>query len=202
MKIRVSNENLEPAYLEVDVEEMWVTLSLSPEDGLTEKEKKKIVQEEFDRQFNRPDYNYHTFASEEETTEVEEEKEEKSTADTSEAVKEPITVKNNSDFQSLMKTKDPDEDAISEFANKYEFKVLEFDGNVKYKEDGTDRLLIWYGDYDANNEVSHNGPEMLLYYVDDSKFKTGDNVHIKASLEPYKDMSYMIYLDCEDISKR
>lgn len=61
MKIRVRYEN-EYQTLEVDTEEMWVGLSLESDKCITQKEKEVLVQDAFDEQFNKPEYNnWHKF---------------------------------------------------------------------------------------------------------------------------------------------
>lgn len=41
-------------------EQMWVTLSIETDDVVTQDEKEQLIQEEWDKQFNRPEYNvYH-----------------------------------------------------------------------------------------------------------------------------------------------
>jgi len=61
MKIKVRYEN---AYqtLEVDTEEMWVGLSLESDMELTKEDKETFIQEAFENQFNKPEYNnWHKF---------------------------------------------------------------------------------------------------------------------------------------------
>lgn len=54
IKIRYNNEFQK---LEVDREEMWVSLSLGSTEGLTNSEMEKRIQDKFDEMFNRPEYN-------------------------------------------------------------------------------------------------------------------------------------------------
>ena len=61
MKIKVRYEN---AYqtLEVDTEEMWVSLSLESDKDLTQEEKESFIQDAFEEKFNKPEYNnWHKF---------------------------------------------------------------------------------------------------------------------------------------------
>ncbi len=61
MKIKVRYEN-EYQTLEVDTEEMWVKLSLESDKYITQKEKEVLIQDAFDEQFNKPEYNnWHKF---------------------------------------------------------------------------------------------------------------------------------------------
>ena len=54
IKIRYNNEFQK---LEVDRDEMWVSLSLGSTEGLTDSEMEKRIQDKFDEMFNRPEYN-------------------------------------------------------------------------------------------------------------------------------------------------
>ncbi len=56
MKIRIRYEESFQT-IEADLEEMWVMLSLSGEEGMSGEEREKLVQEAVDEQFNRPEYN-------------------------------------------------------------------------------------------------------------------------------------------------
>lgn len=38
-------------------EEMWITLSIEAGEDMTQEEKEQLIQEEWDKQFNRPEYN-------------------------------------------------------------------------------------------------------------------------------------------------
>ena len=61
MKIRVRYEN-EYQTLEVDTEEMWVGLSLQCDKELKQEEKEAFIQETFENQFNKSEYNnWHKF---------------------------------------------------------------------------------------------------------------------------------------------
>lgn len=54
IKIRYNNEFQK---LEVDRDEMWVSLSLGSAEGLTDSEMEKRIQDKFDEMFNRLEYN-------------------------------------------------------------------------------------------------------------------------------------------------
>lgn len=56
MKIKVSYDNTKQT-LEVDRDEMWLSLSMGDADGMTPKEMEKHIQDRFDEMFNRPEYN-------------------------------------------------------------------------------------------------------------------------------------------------
>lgn len=62
MKLKIRYED-EFQTIELDAkatEEMWVTLSIETDCAVTQDEKEQLIQEEWDKQFNRPEYNvYH-----------------------------------------------------------------------------------------------------------------------------------------------
>lgn len=61
MKLKIRYENKYQT-LEVNSDEMWVSLSLEGDENLTQEEKETIIQEAFEEQFNRPEYNrWHKF---------------------------------------------------------------------------------------------------------------------------------------------
>lgn len=64
MKLKVRYEN-EFQTIELDAkatDEMWVSLSLDCDDNMTQEEKEQEIQNAWDKQYNRPDYNnWHKF---------------------------------------------------------------------------------------------------------------------------------------------
>lgn len=64
MKLKVRYEN-EFQTIELDAkatDEMWVSLSLDCDDDMTQEEKEQAIQNAWDKQYNRPDYNnWHQF---------------------------------------------------------------------------------------------------------------------------------------------
>ncbi len=61
MKIKVRYDN-EYQTLEADAEELWVSLSLEGGEDLTQEEKEILIQDVFEEQFNKPEYNnWHKF---------------------------------------------------------------------------------------------------------------------------------------------
>ena len=59
LRIRYENEIQTIELNEKDTETLWVSLSLEGE-GLSQKEKEMLIQETWEEQYNRPDYNqYH-----------------------------------------------------------------------------------------------------------------------------------------------
>ena len=64
MKLKIRYEN-EFQTIELDAkatDEMWVSLSLDCDDNMTQEEKEQAIQNAWDKQYNRPDYNnWHKF---------------------------------------------------------------------------------------------------------------------------------------------
>lgn len=61
MKLKIRYENKYQT-LEVNSDEMWVSLSLESDENLTQAEKETIIQEAFEERFNKPEYNnWHKF---------------------------------------------------------------------------------------------------------------------------------------------
>lgn len=61
MKIRVRYENGYQT-LEADAEKLWISLSLEGSENLTQEEKENLIQDAFEEQFNKPEYNnWHKF---------------------------------------------------------------------------------------------------------------------------------------------
>lgn len=62
MKLKIRYEN-EFQTIELDAkatEEMWLTLSVEANEAMTQEEKEKLIQKEWDKQFNKAEYNiYH-----------------------------------------------------------------------------------------------------------------------------------------------
>lgn len=61
MKLKIRYENKYQT-VEVNSEEMWISLSLESEENLTQEEKETMIQEAFEERFNKPEYNnWHKF---------------------------------------------------------------------------------------------------------------------------------------------
>lgn len=61
MKLKIRYEQ-KYEIVEVNSEEMWVSLSLEGSEDLTHKEKETLIQDAFEEQFNKPEYNnWHKF---------------------------------------------------------------------------------------------------------------------------------------------
>lgn len=56
LKIRYENEYKTIVLNEKDTEKLWVSLDIT-EQGLTQEEKEELIQEKWEKEFNRPDYN-------------------------------------------------------------------------------------------------------------------------------------------------
>ena len=169
---------------------------------------------------------YHTFPADEEeeaaesstpesTVEVEPTEKAQSTEETQSTEKtqpstgeEIITVDNNEEFAAVMNTKDPVDQIIKEFAEKYAGRTIEFDGNIanmSYHGGYTTRydFLISPWDY---SETSVSGPN--FQFEDCSVFDLnligdnipdavgmGDNLHFVAKILNYDETSQLFYLD-------
>lgn len=61
MKLKIRYEEKYET-VEVDSEEMWISLSLEGGENLTQEEKEAIIQDAFEEEFNKPEYNnWHKF---------------------------------------------------------------------------------------------------------------------------------------------
>lgn len=61
MKLKIRYEQ-KYEIVEVNSEEMWVSLSLEGSEDLTQEEKETLIQDAFEEQFNKPEYNnWHKF---------------------------------------------------------------------------------------------------------------------------------------------
>jgi hypothetical protein len=62
LSIRYENKFQTIELSEKETEQMWVTLSLDVSKELTDSQKEKLIQDEFDELFNKPEYNnWHKF---------------------------------------------------------------------------------------------------------------------------------------------
>lgn len=61
MKLKICYDNKYQT-VEVNSDEMWVSLSLESDENLTQEEKETMIQEAFEERFNKPEYNnWHKF---------------------------------------------------------------------------------------------------------------------------------------------
>ena len=149
---------------------------------------------------------YHTFCEVEEE-DKEEVIKETSSSDKAEEIVEVLTVNNCVALKKLLAIKDPSDPIVKDFANKYEGKIIEFDGNIAYMnnhENYSTRydILIYAGDY---SEDSSRGPNFK--FVDVNMFDLnlvgdnipdyigiGNNVHIIAEVGEYNEYSELFEL--------
>lgn len=62
LNVRYDNEIQSIELDEKSMKELWVSLSLGENDELTQKDKEELIQQAFDEQYNRPEYNsWHKF---------------------------------------------------------------------------------------------------------------------------------------------
>ncbi|MGD6873739.1 DUF4839 domain-containing protein [Sutcliffiella horikoshii] len=168
---------------------------------------------------------YHTFpekeksdeeSSKEESTQEDEqstngttEEEEQSTNDTTEeSNQEILTVENNEDLAALLAVKNENDPTVGEFAKKYAGRTIEFDGNIAHMMPHgsyTTRydILIFAGDY---SETTFSGPNFKFEDVNISNLNLtgsnipdtigmGQNLHITAVVEEYKENSGLFFLE-------
>jgi hypothetical protein len=121
---------------------------------------------------------------------------------------EIITVDNNEEFAAVLKTKDPGDQIIKEFAVKYAGRTIEFDGNIAFMSNHGDYktrydFLISPWDY---SETSVSGPQFQfedcnvfdLNLIGDNvpdAVGVGDNLHFVAKIKNYDETSQLFYLD-------
>lgn len=113
---------------------------------------------------------------------------------------EAVSAGIDEDFKALFAIEFPDEADIRKFANAYAGEEIELDGCAMYAEG--DRVVVWYGDYEGQEDISRFGPEMLLLRVPENSCVTGDNIHIVANVLSYRERSSQMYLDCLSIALR
>jgi hypothetical protein len=62
LSVRYENKFQTIELNEKETEQMWISLSLEMDDDSSKKEQEKLIQDAFDKQFNRPEYNcWHKF---------------------------------------------------------------------------------------------------------------------------------------------
>ena len=163
---------------------------------------------------------YHTFPADEEeeaaesatpesTVEAEPTEKAQSTEETqTSTVEEIITVDNNEEFAAVLNAKEPGDQIIKEFAEKYAGRTIEFDGNIAYMSNYGDNntrydFLISPWDY---SETTISGP--YFKFEDCSVFDLnligdnvpdavgrGDNLHFVAKILNYDETSQLFHLD-------
>ncbi|MGN1348356.1 MAG: DUF4839 domain-containing protein [Acutalibacteraceae bacterium] len=119
-----------------------------------------------------------------------------------------LTVNNCKDLSKLIKLKDPCDPFIAKFAEKYEDRIIEFDGCVTAIQNHNNYntrydILINTGDYDPNSCCGPNFrlTDVGVYDLDlDTLYLTdeiyvGVNVHVIAELEEYNEDNTIYELD-------
>ncbi|GAA2535896.1 hypothetical protein GCM10009860_15420 [Microbacterium mitrae] len=127
---------------------------------------------------------------------------------------ETITVDNNAEFAAILQEGDYCSPLVSDFAEKYEGKTIEFDasiGAMNNHEGFTTRhdLLIGAGDF---SETASVGPAFQfrdvnasnLNFTDNDResFGVGDNLHVVATVEKYEQQSCLFLLEPVETSFR
>lgn len=124
---------------------------------------------------------------------------------------EHLTVDNCPELAAMLKNKSSNDPSYAEFAEKYEGRIIEFDGatiNCMPYEDYTTRFdyLVSAGDYDPDHML---GPyfkfENVNYYELNTDLETvsvGLNVHIVAEVEYFDSNSELFYLDPISVTGR
>ena len=128
---------------------------------------------------------------------------------------EILTVDNCEELAAILSLKDEFDNSIKVFAEKYDGRTIEFDGNVAYvspHENYNTRFdyLIYGGDY---NENSISGPSFQFENVNYSDlhlkgdnvpdtFGMGINIHIVAEIEEYDEKSGLFKLTPVAITMR
>ncbi|CAM2076472.1 DUF4839 domain-containing protein [Clostridium sp.] len=186
-KISLSSSQIE---IEENVEEEDITEEESS------KEEKKVNQE---RESEESEVTEEVAANGEEESETE----------------EILTVDNCEELAAILSLKDEFDNSIKVFAEKYDGRTIEFDGNVAYvspHENYNTRFdyLIYGGDY---NENSISGPSFQFENVNYSDlhlkgdnvpdtFGIGINIHIVAKIEEYDEKSGLFKLTPVAITMR
>lgn len=122
-----------------------------------------------------------------------------------------LTVENCEELKEILSMKAESDPAYTAFAEKYEGRKIEFDGNVaslgnhgsfKHRWD----ILVYAGDYDAN---SSTGPAFQFRDVGMSDLNTdldsigvGQNVHIIAEVGEFDEEGLLFYLEPVEVTGR
>ena len=162
---------------------------------------------------------YHTFPSDDEETNASESAENDDN-ETLESTNNPVddeilTVDNCPELKEILSIKDSYSSRIKEFAEKYEGRIIEFDGYVAdvmpYKDYKTRyKFLIYVGD---SNETYSGGPAFQFVDVNvydlhligediPSYIKYGTKLHIKAKVMEFNETTGLFRLDPVETSIR
>lgn len=152
---------------------------------------------------------YHTFLEEENDSE----QDNKETGAESEIVTEQneiLTVENCSELANILSMKGELETAYKEFAEKYEGRIIAFEGRVDYLTNHGDYktrydVLLSAGDYDPDHQIgpSFKFEDVNTYDMDlETDIYVGKNVYIIAVVEEFDMNSGLFYLDPVSVSNR
>ena len=127
-----------------------------------------------------------------------------------------LTVKNSEDLKALLEVRDPGDPYVSEFAEKYDDREIEFDAcivSILNHEDYDTRydILIYVGDYEG--EGFGYGPSFQFEDVGVYDLGVGDlylpdyisegkNVHVVAKVDEYEESSQLFKLDPVSVTAR
>ncbi len=128
---------------------------------------------------------------------------------------EILTIDNCPELANILTNNHVSKQEYIEFFNKYEDRIIEFDGNVSYIAPFKDyetryELLISYGDFDANHQI---GPTFKIEDVNSfdlgltayrltDQLPIGANIHIKAKLTLFDSDTSIFYLDPIEFKRR
>ena len=127
-----------------------------------------------------------------------------------------LTVKNSEDLKALLEVRDPGDPYVSEFAEKYDDREIEFDAcivSILNHEDYDTRydILIYVGDYEGEGfgyGPSFQFEDVGVYDlgVDDlylpDYISEGRNVHVVAKVDEYEESSQLFKLDPVSVTAR
>ena len=127
-----------------------------------------------------------------------------------------LTVKNSEDLKALLEVRDPGDPYVSEFAEKYDDREIEFDAcivSILNHEDYDTRydILIYVGDYEGEGfgyGPSFQFEDVGVYDlgVDDlylpNYISEGRNVHVVAKVDEYEESSQLFKLDHVSVTAR
>lgn len=131
--------------------------------------------------------------------------------ETSEPEEEHLTVENCPELAAMLKNKASNDPSYAEFAQKYEGRIIEFDGRIDYctrlpEKNTRFDYLVSAGDYDPDHMI---GPafkfEDVNYYdlnTDLEAVSVGLNVYIVAEVEYFDRNSEFFYLDPVSVTGR
>lgn len=136
--------------------------------------------------------------------------------DTTVALDEVITIQNNPEFAEIMSIKSDNDPKFDEFAKKYMYKTIEFDGNIIFFQKHPNRktrfdVMFMGGDY-IDADTFNPGPTFRVQDVGMSELardssapeyiKVGLNGHYKFKIVGYRPDSAIFEVQIEEIKYR